>query len=101
MVNRTVIGQAEGILMERLGVQDEHVFAYLRRISQDTNRTLLDVAEELVLTRELPSGAPAPNPQLRRLCRSDPRWRRTTALLELRQQLPHHGGVVELHVTGG
>ncbi len=58
MVNRTVIGQAEGILMERLGVQDDQAFAYLRRISQDTNRKLLDVARELVLTRELPSGAP-------------------------------------------
>lgn len=57
MVNRTVIGQAEGILMERLGVQDDQAFAYLRRISQDTNRKLLDVAQELVRTRVLPSGA--------------------------------------------
>lgn len=56
MVNRTVIGQAEGILMERLGVLPEQAFAYLRRISQDTNRKLLDVAHELVRTRVLPSG---------------------------------------------
>lgn len=56
MVNRTVIGQAEGILMERLGVLPDQAFAYLRRISQDTNRKLLDVATELVHTRVLPSG---------------------------------------------
>ncbi len=56
MVNRTVIGQAEGILMERLGVMPDQAFAYLRRISQDTNRKLLDVARDLVLTRILPSG---------------------------------------------
>lgn len=56
MVNRTVIGQAEGILMERLNGAPEQAFAYLRRISQDTNRKLLDVSHELVLTRVLPSG---------------------------------------------
>ena len=58
MVNRTVIGQAEGILMERLNVMPDQAFAYLRRISQDTNRKLIDVAQELVLTRVLPSGEP-------------------------------------------
>lgn len=62
MVNRTVIGQAEGILMERLGVKDDQAFAYLRRISQDTNRKLLDVAQELVRTRVLPSGTARATP---------------------------------------
>ncbi|NYJ73131.1 GAF and ANTAR domain-containing protein [Allobranchiibius huperziae] len=56
MINRTVIGQAEGILMERLGVLPEEAFAYLRGISQRSNRKLLDVARELVSTRVLPSG---------------------------------------------
>lgn len=71
MVNRTVIGQAEGILMERLGVQDDQAFAYLRRISQDTNRKLLDVARELVHTRVLPSGAACAAPVVAQECSSN------------------------------
>lgn len=71
MVNRTVIGQAEGILMERLGVKDDQAFAYLRRISQDTNRKLLDVAQELVHTRVLPSGAARAGPVVVRSSNTD------------------------------
>ena len=58
MVSRTIIGQAEGILMERYGIGSSAAFAYLRRASQDTNRKLSQVAQELVRTRELPVAAP-------------------------------------------
>ena len=50
MVNRTVIGQAEGILMERLKVSAEHAFELLRLASVHTNRKLIHVAEELTRT---------------------------------------------------
>lgn len=54
MINRTVIGQAEGILMERFTIGSTEAFAFLRRTSQDTNRKLLHIAEDLVRTRHLP-----------------------------------------------
>jgi GAF domain-containing protein len=54
MVNRTTIGQAEGILMERFGLTPEQAFTFLKRISQDTNTKLADVAIELVQTRITP-----------------------------------------------
>lgn len=53
---RTVIGQASGMLMERYGVEPVVAFAVLKRISQDTNRKLREVAVELVSTRRMPSG---------------------------------------------
>lgn len=40
--------------MERLDLTSEHAFGYLRRISQDGNRKLVDVAAEIVATRKLP-----------------------------------------------
>lgn len=52
---RLVIGQAQGILMERLGLSAERAFAFLSRISQQTNTKLCDVAAELVETRRIPS----------------------------------------------
>ena len=54
MTNRTTIGQAEGILMERFGLSPEQAFTFLKRISQDTNTKLADVAIELVRTRVTP-----------------------------------------------
>jgi GAF domain-containing protein len=54
MINRTVIGQAEGILMERLGLDADQAFAYLRRISQESNRKLVAICAEIVQTRRLP-----------------------------------------------
>lgn len=53
-VNRTVIGQAQGILMERYDIDSERAFALLRRVSQDTNNRLRGVAAELVRTRKVP-----------------------------------------------
>ncbi|GAA5107697.1 GAF and ANTAR domain-containing protein [Alloalcanivorax gelatiniphagus] len=52
--NRTVIGRAEGILMERLQMSEDQSFDYLRRVSSHTNRKLVDVAAEIASTRRLP-----------------------------------------------
>lgn len=54
VTNRTVIGQAEGILMERFDISADHAFAVLRRVSQQRNVKLSQVAEQLVRTRETP-----------------------------------------------
>ena len=51
---RTVIGQAEGILMERYGLDADTAFSVLRRYSQQGNQKLHDVAERVVHKRELP-----------------------------------------------
>lgn len=54
ITNRTTIGQAEGILMERFDVNAQQAFAVLRRISQQRNVKLHEVARELVETRRTP-----------------------------------------------
>lgn len=48
IVNRTVIGQAEGMLMERYSLTPEQAFAVLRRASQHSNQKLSVVAADLV-----------------------------------------------------
>lgn len=50
---RDVIGQAQGILMERYTLSGRRAFAVLIRHSQDQNRKLRDVAQELVDAGEL------------------------------------------------
>jgi GAF domain-containing protein len=55
MDSRTIIGQAQGLLMGRLGIDADQAFDYLRRISSVSNRKLSDVAIEIVRTRQLPS----------------------------------------------
>ncbi|MEO5834703.1 MAG: GAF and ANTAR domain-containing protein [Nakamurella sp.] len=54
--SRDVIGQAKGILMERLGVSADAAFAVLLRMSQHLNRKLRDVSAELCSTGMLPGG---------------------------------------------
>lgn len=51
---RTVIGQAQGILMERYGIEALPAFALLRRYSQASNRKIRDIAEDVVARRSLP-----------------------------------------------
>ncbi len=51
--SRNLIGQAQGILMERFGLNAERAFAVLRRHSQDHNRKLSVIADELVRTGKL------------------------------------------------
>jgi AmiR/NasT family two-component response regulator len=50
MVSRLLIGQAEGILMERHKLSAEQAFDWLLHISNHSNRKLVDVARELVAT---------------------------------------------------
>lgn len=54
---RTVVGQAQGLLMERFGLDPAGAFAVLTRVSSHTNRKLRDIAQELVDTRQV-SGLP-------------------------------------------
>jgi transcriptional regulator with GAF, ATPase, and Fis domain len=54
VTTREVIGQAQGILMERFKITEDLAFRLLVRASQDTNRKLRDVAEELTATGQLP-----------------------------------------------
>ena len=51
---RDVIGQAKGILMERQRLSAGDAFDLLRRASQRMNRRLVDVAEHLTETGEIP-----------------------------------------------
>jgi GAF domain-containing protein len=48
---RDRIGQAKGIIMERFGVDDVKAFEMLRRLSQDSNTRLIDVAQRVIDTR--------------------------------------------------
>ncbi len=54
LVTRTVIGQTEGILMERLKITADQAFGVLSRLSQHSNTKLRDVARNLVETGEIP-----------------------------------------------
>ena len=52
---RKLIGQAQGILMERHDLDADRAFEVLRRYSQDHNIKLRDIAAHLVETRQLPT----------------------------------------------
>lgn len=51
---RKRIGQAQGILMERYGLDETRAFEVLRRYSQNHNLKLRHVAESVVATLSLP-----------------------------------------------
>ena len=53
-VNRTAIGQAQGILMERFSIDANRAFDLLRRVSQNSNTRLLEVATTIISTRRVP-----------------------------------------------
>ena len=57
-LNRTIIGQAQGILMERYKIDADQAFNVMRRVSQDNNIKLIRVADELVRTRRTPGIRP-------------------------------------------
>ena len=52
--SREVIGQAEGILIERERITPEEAFTVLRRASQNLNLRLRDLAQHVVDTGEVP-----------------------------------------------
>jgi ANTAR domain/GAF domain len=51
LASRDVIGQAKGMLMERFNIDAVAAFELLRRLSQESNTRLVDIAEQLVATR--------------------------------------------------
>ncbi|TCC01933.1 GAF and ANTAR domain-containing protein [Kribbella soli] len=55
---RTLIGRAQGVLMERFTIDADQAFAVLRRYSQDNNIKLHSVAADLISTRRLPTRSP-------------------------------------------
>jgi hypothetical protein len=57
LVSARRIGAAVGVLMTRYRVTDAQAFDLLRIASQHENRKLRDIAEDVILTGELP-GAP-------------------------------------------
>lgn len=48
---RDRIGQAKGMIMERYGVDDLQAFNMLRRLSQESNVRLIDIAQQVIHTR--------------------------------------------------
>jgi GAF domain-containing protein len=60
MVSREVIGQAQGILMERERITADQAFQLLRHSSQRLNVKLRDVAQALVDTGSVPEPEPGP-----------------------------------------
>jgi len=61
LLSRDVIGQAKGILMERLHLTPDLAFEELRRESQSRNRKLRDLAAELAETGVWPLDATSVN----------------------------------------
>ncbi|TLH62108.1 hypothetical protein C1S81_05385 [Mycolicibacterium neoaurum] len=51
VASRDRIGQAKGIIMERFKIDDVQAFALLRKLSQDSNTKLADIAEQVINTR--------------------------------------------------
>jgi GAF domain-containing protein len=52
LLSRDLIGQAKGVLMERFGVDAVRAFEMLRRLSQEMNVRLAEVAQRVIDTRE-------------------------------------------------
>jgi GAF domain-containing protein len=48
LASRDIIGQAKGMIMERFDVDAVHAFELLKRLSQDSNTPLVDIARRLV-----------------------------------------------------
>lgn len=57
LASREIIGQAQGILMQREKITAEQAFQLLRRSSQHLNRKLRSVAQDVVDTGQVNPGA--------------------------------------------
>lgn len=51
VASRDRIGQAKGIIMERYGIDDIRAFDMLRRLSQESNTSLVEIAQRVIGTR--------------------------------------------------
>jgi GAF domain-containing protein len=54
METRTLIGQAQGMLMERFDIDAQRAFSVLSRFSQQANVKLRDISADLVRSRRIP-----------------------------------------------
>jgi len=54
LASRDVIGQAKGILMERFDIDAYEAFELLRRLSQESNMRLVEIAQRLVISEHPP-----------------------------------------------
>ena len=61
LATREMIGQAQGILMERERITPDQAFDILRRASQHLNIKLRDIAQNLVDTGERPDTGASPD----------------------------------------
>ncbi|MGW0160130.1 GAF and ANTAR domain-containing protein [Mycobacterium sp. NPDC003323] len=52
LASRDVIGQAKGMLMERFGIDAAGAFGLLRKLSQESNTPLVDLAEQVIRSRD-------------------------------------------------
>lgn len=57
LASRDVIGQAKGMIMERYDLDAVQAFDLLKRLSQDANKRIADVARKLVLREHPPAGS--------------------------------------------
>lgn len=48
---RSTIGHAQGFLMALYDIDAQHAFSFLRRLSMDSNRKLIDVASDVIAQR--------------------------------------------------
>jgi GAF domain-containing protein len=60
LANRTVIGQAVGMVMERYSLDPDTAFRVLARLSSQLNIKLVEIARTLVATGSLPKAGPDP-----------------------------------------
>jgi GAF domain-containing protein len=58
LASRDVIGQAKGMIMERFNVDAIRAFELLTKLSQDSNKRVAEIAEELVSRGSDPKNAP-------------------------------------------
>jgi hypothetical protein len=52
LASRDRIGQAKGVIMERFGVDEIRAFEMLRVLSQESNSKLVDIAQQVLDTRD-------------------------------------------------
>jgi GAF domain-containing protein len=62
MESRQRIGVAVGIVMERYGLDENRAFAYMSRVSQNSNVKLRDIADEVVGSANKHNALPLPHP---------------------------------------
>jgi AmiR/NasT family two-component response regulator len=51
LASRDHIGQAKGILMERFNIDSVRAFEMLKKLSQDTNTPIRDLAQRVIASR--------------------------------------------------